>query len=80
VDLGSGSSKQMSFREELAKLKREVPSMDDNVLIGFFTFYWEYKAKAWACKMFKSERRFSMLLNVCWTELVKRGYSDMQVA
>jgi hypothetical protein len=72
--------KQMSFKEELAKLKREVPFMPDDVLIGFYKFYWEYKAKAWACKMRTTERKFSILLNVCWDELVKRGCSDLMVA
>ena len=79
--------KQRSFSGTLGMLRRGVSVMSDDELMQLFEFFWKEKSAMWdglergrAIGFFdrkgeKDEGRMSMLLNICWKELVKRGCS-----
>jgi len=76
-----------SFRGTLVMLQRGLPIMDDDDLMELFRFFWEKKTFAWDLvakgqnvgffdrKAVQYERRIGFLLNLCWDELVRRGYT-----
>lgn len=72
----------LSFRARLHWLRKYVSLMGEDTLASLFISYWCKKRDAWACgchSCMKNERRASILLNVCWDGLVKRGWSQLHV-
>jgi len=79
--------KQRSFENTLGMLKRGISVMSDGELMQLFEFFWKEKSHIWNLlekgravgffdvKGVKSERKMGILVDICWSELVKRGCS-----
>ena len=72
----------LSFRARLRWLEKYVSLMDEDSLSNLFLNYWREKCSLWDCGCsgcMRRERNSTVLLNICWDELVKRGWSQLHV-
>lgn len=72
----------LSFKARLRWLRKYVSLMDEDSLTNLFVSYWRKKRSYWDCgcpSCMKNERDVTVLLNICWREFTRRGWSQLDV-